>query len=195
MVVPNKRKRHSSSSLWALKTLSLSPSPSSATASARPRQRSTAQSATTAMAPSSVECVCATRVAWGRTASAQRATTTPVNRTAAAGQSAPEDHSRQCAVAAATACAVSAFATAVTLARCGESCASATTSTACVTRATFAQVGKQQIEVGLGWMHVLNHGFTKRTFFLWQPMVLQGKCKAQKSIFFQWKKYITKLTW
>ena len=140
VVAPNRRRRPSSLSRWASRTLSPSPSTLSATASARTRPSPTAPNATMATAPSSAASASATRVAWGRTASVPRGTITPRSRTAAAGPRAPEDPSLPSAVAGGTVCADSVCVTTATLERSGESCVSVTTSTACATRGICAQV-------------------------------------------------------
>lgn len=77
--------------------------------------------------------------------SAQRATTVPQSRTAALGLQDLEDLSLPSAAAGGTACVASVCATAVTLERSGESCASVTTSTACATRESSAQVRSEEL--------------------------------------------------
>lgn len=139
-VAPNRRRKPSSLSPWASRTPSPSPSPLSATASARLKPSPTAPSVTTATAPTSAASASAIQVAWGHTASVQRAITTPQSKTAAVGLRALEGPTLPSAVAAGTVCVASVCATVVTLAKSGASCASAMTSTACATRANSAQV-------------------------------------------------------
>lgn len=73
--------------------------------------------------------------------SVQRATTIPQNRISAVDLQALEGPSLPSAVDVETVCVASVCATAVTLEKCGASCASVMTSTACATRENSAQVG------------------------------------------------------
>lgn len=145
-VVPNKRRRPSSSNRWASRTLSQLPSPLSVTASARLKYSRTARSAATATAPTSVASVCATRAGWARTASALRGTITPRSKTVAADPQDTKVLSPLSAAAVATACAASACATAATLGKSGGSCVSVMTSTACATKESCAQVRLQELK-------------------------------------------------
>lgn len=75
-----------------------------------------------------------------------KAITTPWRRIAAVDLQDPEDLSRLSAAAAETACVASACATAVTLGKCGESCVSVMTSTACATRENSARVRPHELQ-------------------------------------------------
>lgn len=139
MDAQNRKRKPLLLSLLDSKTHCPSLSPLSATVSVRPKPSPTAPSATTGMARLSVASVSATKAAWDPTVSALRGTTTQQTRTAAVALQVPPGPRQPSAAGEATVSVGSASATAVTSAKCGANCASATTSTVCATKENSAQ--------------------------------------------------------